>query len=113
MKLFNAIAAAASSVALFGSALTLITPAPAEARNGWVYIGKGARTHTAHYVKPTGTSGAFIRFQWQTTGKGSWNDPHLADCRGWRTKDLSYSKSTWDDALPGTIADAALETVCR
>jgi hypothetical protein len=107
MKLFNAIAAAA----VIGT--SLITATPAEARNGWVYIGKGSRTQTAHYVKPTGTSGAFIRFQWQTTGKGSWNDPHLADCRGWRTKDLSYSKSTWDDALPGTMADSALETVCR
>ena len=107
MKLFSSIAAAA----VIGT--SFIAATPAEARNGWVYVGTGTRTQASHYVKPLGTSGAFIKFQWQTTGGGSWNEPHLADCRGWKTKDLSYSKSTWDDALPGTMADAALKTVCR
>ena len=110
MKLFNAIAAAATSVALFGSALTLITPAPAEARNGWIFAGTGSRTGNSHYVKKFGYQGPFVKFQWKATGPGGWDDIHLADCKGWKERDINYPE--WSEALPGTVADSVLEAVC-
>ena len=108
MKLFNAITAAAVIGASF------ITANPAEARNGWVYIGKGDRTGITHYVKKTGYQGGLVKFQWRTANDDNpFNDPFLADCNAWSYKDLSYSKSSWEDALPRTMADFALEAVCR
>ena len=108
MKLFSAIAAAAVIGASF------IAPNPSEAKNGWVYLGRGDRTGITHYVKRTGYQGGLVKFQWRTANDSSpFNDPHLAECNAWSTKDLSIKSSSWEEALPGTMADAALLAVCR
>ena len=102
MKLFNAIAAAA----VIGT--SLITATPAEARNGWIYAAQGSEN--SHYIKKLGYQGPFVKFQWKATGKGGWDYIHLADCNGWKERDINYT--SWKEALPGTVADSVLEAVC-
>ena len=107
MKLFNAIAAAAFAGASFIAAI------PAEAQrapNGWIFVGTTTDRTKSHYVKPLGSQGPFLKFQWQMTGLGAWNDTHLADCRGWRYRELQ--RTNWEDALPASIGDAALQIIC-
>ena len=104
MKLFNAIAAAA----VIGT--SLITANPVEARNGWIFTGTGNRTGNSHYVKNLGYQGPFVKFQWKATGSGGWDIVHLADCNGWKQREID--SPNWEEALPGTIADGVLEAVC-
>ena len=105
MKLFNAIAGAA----VIGT--SLITANPVEARNGWVYVGKGEREGVTHYIKYRWHEGPLARFEWRTANTASpWHDSVLADCTSWSYK--TYRSNGWSDALPGTMGDAALEVVC-
>ena len=108
MKLFNAIAAAA----VIGT--SLIAATPAEARNGWIYVGKGSRTGTTHYVRKTGYQGALVKFEWQTANTDKpYTDPFVADCNAWAFKDVSYANASWEEGLPGSISGSALEAICR
>ena len=105
MKVFNAIAAAA----VIGT--SFIAANPAEARNGWVYVGKGEREGTTHYIKYRGHEGPNARFEWRTANTSSpWQNSVLADCNSWSYKEVG--SNDWSDALPETMADAALEEVC-
>ena len=122
MKLFNAIAAAASSVALFGSALTLITPAPAEARNnGWKYVGQSAGTQPFDgYIKIVKRDGHLVTGVRRDVDQDGRTDVfvHVTDCRTWQNKlmgmeDGKESWTGWMENMPGTMGDAYNEALCN
>ena len=67
------------AAAVIGTSLFAATPA--EARNGWVYVGKGEREGITHYIKYRRHEGPLARFEWRTANTSSpWHDSVLADC---------------------------------
>lgn len=106
MKLSNAITAATAAIGI-----SVVSAVPSAARNGWVYVGKGEREGITHYIKYRRHEGPLVRFEWRTANTSSpWHDFVFADCNSWSYK--TEGSNDWSDALPGTMADAALEEVC-
>ena len=107
MKLFNAIAAAA----VIGT--SLVTASPAEARNGWVYIGentKGVRM----WIKPA-SSGGYKGYFYNSTGKSGSPSYCQVNCNNWSER-YRYSDGSgylgWEDVMPNSMGDKILRYVC-
>ena len=101
MKLFNAIAAAAVLGASF------IAPNPAEARNGWVYM--GTMDGESNYIKPLGRSGSIASI----LSKWSGSEPIRVDynCSSWQ-KRVGGSGQRWTPIYPGSTANTNAKLLC-
>ena len=108
MKLFASIAAAASSVALFGSALTLITPVPAEARNGWLEAGCNYDNECL-YIRRKSRTGSIAKFQTQMTG--SVTRERTGNRHTWQVN--SVMDGNMINVIPETLIEATLQIACR
>ena len=87
---------------------------PAIASPDWVYIGKSGNKKTTNYVKIVSFRGPLPEFLWMTANTDApQNIPYLADCNAWSYKDNSRQNSFWQDALPGSAADNALNAICK
>ena len=106
MKLLTSIAAAA---AVFGT--SFIAATPAEARNGWVYVGKFTRNNGAEtdvYERYLGCNGSICTYE---RNMSHWDSPYRAqiDCIRWQTIGDSYV----DDIMPGSNAERVANLMCR
>ena len=102
MKLFNAIAAAAVIGASF------IAPNPAEARNGWVFV--GTMDGESNYMRPLGKSGNIARIE------DKWSDMRTTfvveyNCSSWQKRTVGGTRG-WTLIYPGSAADVKANRVC-
>ena len=104
MKLFNAIAAAA----VIGA--SLISATPAEARNGWVYVGEDV-DGDAHYAKVDSYAGKYVNLQVAVQPRMT-PYPMTIDCRKW-SKTFRSDGGGWSPIYPGTMAAKNANTFCR
>ena len=106
MKLFTSIAATA---AVIGT--SYIANTPAEARNGWVYVGKYTRNNGAEsnvYERYLGCNDSICTYE---RIMSHWDSPYRAniDCMRWQTFGENYS----DDIMPGSNAERVANLMCR
>ena len=102
MKLFNAIAAAA----VIGSSFMAATPA--EARNGWVYMGSSDGEY--NYMRPLGKKGEIARIE------DKWSDSSSTyiweyNCAAWQKRMVGGTRG-WTPIFPSSIAEEKAMRVC-
>ena len=102
MKLFNVIAAAA----VIGT--SFIAPNPAEARNGWVYMGE--QDGASNYIKPVGRNGsiASVLSKWSDQPRATRVD---YNCSSWQ-KRVGGSGQNWTPIYPGSVAEGNANRFC-
>ena len=107
MKLFTLIASAAVIGASF------LVPHPVEARNDLMKGGCDT-DGTCVYQKVISKNCLYVVFKGDMPIKII---AKVGDCQQWRSKITSINADSipeeWDDAIPGSIAEAALRNVCR
>ena len=100
MKLFNAIAAAT----VIGTSIMAATPA--EARNGWIYV--GSSDGAAHYVKPLGRSGVKVSYI------SNWSDMNpyqiTVNCKTWYQ--ISDVAKAWRPIMPESNSEHVANLLC-
>ena len=100
MKLFNAIAVAA----FIGT--SLITATPAEARNGWMYLGR-AGGHS-YYFRPNGCTGMACSVG--LNASDGFSETYNIDCKNYTAK--SQNTRGWKEIMPGTPLYSVASSVC-
>ena len=97
MKLFNAIAAAA----ILGA--SLITANPAEARNGWMFMGH-SDGHPV-YWRSRGYRGNICQVEINFQGKYT----QWFNCNSWQ---YAFKDKVWKDLMPESAAEYRANQVC-
>ena len=107
MKLFNAITAAV----VVGT--SFIAATPAEARNGWIYIGENTEG-VRMWIKPA-SSGGYKGYFYNSTRKSGPPSYYQVNCNNWSER-YRYSDGSgylgWQEVMPNSMGDKILRYVC-
>ena len=115
MKLFNAIAVAA----VIGT--SLIATAPAESRNGWKRAYCDPDDGSCWYTRVISRNYPYVTYEYKSYDHQDKSYDHQgkkeADCQYYKSRWIADyykgGKSSWKDAMPGSIAEAILDSVCQ